>query len=437
MEQQKIVQAERPSRPVVTPTEAPGRLATATQSKLHQLLHLLGPGFLSGMAGNDATALTTYAIDGARAGYGHLWLMLLSTPMYQAVQFACAKIGRITQKGLADILREYYGRWVALLAVLILMIANVALIAGDLAAIGSGLELITGLPWVWFVIPVAALLWYLTVYRSFESIIKLFSILSLAFVTYLITALFSDPNWGVVLLRTFVPQVSFDFSSLSAAVALLGATISPYSMFWQAHGEKEQPRAGSLTRQVRSAALDVTSGVISGNLVAYFVIVTTAATLFTHHQSINTAADAAQALEPLLGPFAKYLFAIGLIGAGFIAIPVLLASTSYAVAGAFGWPSGLSQKLWQCREFYLILTGTLAVGVVVALLHFNPIQLIFYANVLVGVLAPILVICVMMVGNNRTIMQNKPLGPVTNLFLVVTVVVLVAADLLFFYGLLT
>ncbi len=437
MEQPKIVQAEKPSRPVVTPTEAPGRLATATRSKLHQLLRLLGPGFLSGMAGNDATALTTYAIDGARAGYGHLWLMLLATPMYQAVQFSCAKIGRITQKGLSDILREHYGLWVALLATLVLVIANVALIAGDLVAIGSGLDLITGLPWVWFVIPVAALLWYLTVYHSFESIIKLFSILSLAFVTYLITALFSDPNWGVVLLRTFVPQVSFDFSSLSAAVALLGATISPYSMFWQAHGEKEQPRAGSLTRQVRGAALDVASGVISGNLVAYFVIVTTAATLFTHHQSINTAADAAQALEPLLGPFAKYLFAIGLIGAGFVAIPVLLASTSYAVAGAFGWPSGLSQKLWQCKEFYLILTGTLIVGVVVALLHFNPIQLIFYANVLVGVLAPILVIYVMMVGNNRTIMQNKPLGLVTNLFLVVTVVVLVAADLLFFYGLLT
>jgi NRAMP (natural resistance-associated macrophage protein)-like metal ion transporter len=437
MEQPKIVQAEKPSRPVVTPTEASGRLATATRSKLHQLLRLLGPGFLSGMAGNDATALTTYAIDGARAGYGHLWLMLLATPMYQAVQFSCAKIGRITQKGLSDILREHYGIWVALLATLVLVIANVALIAGDLVAIGSGLDLITGLPWVWFVIPVAALLWYLTVYHSFESIIKLFSILSLAFVTYLITALFSDPNWGVVLLRTFVPQVSFDFSSLSAAVALLGATISPYSMFWQAHGEKEQPRAGSLTRQVRGAALDVASGVISGNLVAYFVIVMTAATLFTHHQSINTAADAAQALEPLLGPFAKYLFAIGLIGAGFIAIPVLLASTSYAVAGAFGWPSGLSQKLWQCKEFYLILTGTLVIGVVVALLHFNPIQLIFYANVLVGVLAPMLVICVTMVGNNRTIMHNKPLGLVTNLFLVVTVVVLAVADLLFFYGLLT
>src|SRR5258708_19322362 len=400
MEQQKIVQVEKPSRPVVTPTEASGRIATSTRSNIHQLLRLLGPGFLSGMAGNDATALTTYAIDGARAGYGPLWLMVLATPMYQAVQFACAKIGRITQMGLADILREYYGLWVALLATLVLVIANVALIAGDLVAIGSGLDLITGLPWVWFVIPVAALLWYLTVYHSFESIIKLLSILSLAFVTYLITALFSDPNWGVVLLRTFVPQVSFDFSSLSAAVALLGATISPYSMFWQAHGEKEQPRAGSLTRQVRGAALDVASGVISGNLVAYFVIVTTAATLFTHHQSINTAADAAQALEPFLGPFAKYLFAIGLIGAGIIAIPVLLASTSYGVAGTFGWPAGISKKPWQNVCFYLILTCAVIISLALVLVRIDPIRLIVYANVMVGILSPILVIYVLLVGNN-------------------------------------
>src|SRR5258706_10430267 len=407
------------------------------RSKVHQLLRVLGPGFISGMAGNDATAMTTYALDGAKVGYGHLWLMVLSTPMYQAVQFACAKIGRITQKGLADILREYYGCWVVFLAVLILVIANVALIAGDLVAIGSGLELITGLSWAWFVIPVAALLWCLTVYHSFESITKIFMILSLAFVTYLITALCSGANWGTVLVNTFVPRVSFDFTSLSSAVALLGATISPYSMFWQVHGEKEQQRAGSRTRQMRSAALDIGSGVISGNLVSYFVIVTTAGTLFTHHQSIQTAADAAQSLEPLLGPFAKYLFAIGLIGSGFIALPVLLASTSYAVAGAFGWPSGLSRRLSQCEEFYLILTSTLIVGLVVALLHFNPIQLIFCSNVLVGVLAPILVIYVMIIGNNHKIMQNEPLTLVTNLFLVITVVVLAAADLLFFYGLVT
>src|SRR5258708_26012053 len=137
------------------------------RSKAHQLLRVLGPGFISGMAGNDATAMTTYALDGAKVGYGHLWLMVLSTPMYQAVQFACAKIGRITQKGLADVLREYYGCWVVFLAVLILVIANVALIAGDLVAIGSGLELMTVLSCAWFAIPVALFLWCVPLTHSF------------------------------------------------------------------------------------------------------------------------------------------------------------------------------------------------------------------------------------------------------------------------------
>jgi NRAMP (natural resistance-associated macrophage protein)-like metal ion transporter len=410
---------------------------STTPSKPIQLLRTLGPGFLSGMAGNDATAVTAYAIDGATAGYGHLWLMLLSTPMYQAVQFACAKIGRVTGQGFSQILRKHYGRWVALLISFVLIIANIALLAGDLVAIGSGLELITGLSWVWFVIPVAAILWYLTVLRSFEALKKIFIVLSMAFIAYLVTAIFSHANWAAVLISTFVPQVRLDIANVSAAVALLGATITPYSMVWQMQGEKEQKRPGSTRQQLRAAAIDVASGVIGGNLISYFIIVTTAATLFTHHRSINTAADAASSLQPLLGPFAKYLFAVGLIGAGVIAIPILLASTSYAVAGSFGWPSGLSKKPWQNEGFYLILTFALLVGLIVALLRFSPIQLIFWANVLVGILAPILVVFILSVGNSRKIMGNHRLGLLTNIFLGVTAVVLVAAAVLFFYGLAT
>jgi NRAMP (natural resistance-associated macrophage protein)-like metal ion transporter len=410
---------------------------STTPNKPLQLLRTLGPGFLSGMAGNDATAVTAYAIDGATAGYGHLWLMLLSTPMYQAVQFACAKIGRVTGQGFSEVLRKHYGRWVALLISFVLIIANVALLAGDLVAIGSGLELITGLAWVWFVIPVAAILWYLTVFRSFEALKKIFIVLSMAFIAYLVTAIFSHANWAAVLISTFVPQVRLDIANVSAAVALLGATITPYSMVWQMQGEKEQKRPGSTRQQIREAAIDVASGVIGGNLISYFIIVTTAATLFTHHQSINTAADAASSLQPLLGPFAKYLFAVGLIGAGVIAIPILLASTSYAVAGSFGWPSGLSKKPWQNEGFYLILTFALLVGLVVALLRFSPIQLIFWANILVGVLAPILVVFIVFVGNSRKIMGNQRLGLLTNIFLGVTAVVLIAAAVLFFYGLAT
>jgi NRAMP (natural resistance-associated macrophage protein)-like metal ion transporter len=405
--------------------------------KTNFFLHVLGPGFLAGMAGNDASAVTAYSVDGATNGYGHLWLLLLATPLYQAVQFTCAKIGRITQKGFAELLREHYSPVVAIPASLILIVANVALVAADLVAIGSGLELISGLTWFWFVIPVAIILWYLTVYRSFESIKKIFIVMSLAFVTYLITAIFSGAHWQAVVTSTFIPSLGLSFASISSAVALLGATISPYTMFWQVQGEKEEARAGTTKQKVRGAALDIAIGVISGNLVSFCIIICTSATLFAHHTSINTASDAARSLEPLLGSYATYLFAIGLIGAGLVAIPVLLASTSYAVSGSFGWPAGLAKKPWQSEGFYLILSVAMLVSLTIALLRFDPIQLMFWANVLNGVLSPILVLYLIMVGNNRKIMRNRRVGWITNLGLVLTAVVMFAAAVLLFYGLAT
>lgn len=401
------------------------------------LLRIIGPGFLSGMAGNDSSAVTAYAINGATVGFSQLWLMLLSTPLYFAVQYACAKIGRVSQKGLSEILRERYGRGVSGVTSLLLIITNVALIAADLTAIGSGFELISGIPWYWFVLPVAALLWYLTVYRNFESLKKIFMVMSFAFVTYLVTAFFSHPNWGTVLFNTFVPHLDLSFAGVSAAVALLGATISPYSIFWQVQGEKEEERTGTLGQQVRMAGTDVATGVVSGNLIAYFIIVCTAATLFTHNKSINTAADAALALEPLLGHFARYLFAFGLIGAGVVAIPVLLASTSYAVSGTFGWPGGLSRRPWQNEGFYLILTIALIVGIVVAMLRINPIQLLFWANILAGILAPLLVLAIFLVGNNRNVMDKHRLSKLTNLGLLLIIAILLVSVGLLVYGLMT
>jgi Mn2+/Fe2+ NRAMP family transporter len=351
--------------------------------------------------------------------------------------FACAKLGRITQKGLADVLREHYGYWAAVFASLLLIASNLALITADLVAVGNGLQLLTGIGWIWFVVPIAALLWYLTTYRNFESIKKIFIVMSLAFVAYAVTALLARPNWGAILFNTFVPHIDFSFASISSAVALLGATISPYNIFWQVQGEKEEKRPGPLKQQIRFAVLDVGVGVVSGNLIAYFIIISSAATLFTHHKSIDRAADAAQALAPILGPFAEYVFAIGLIGAGVVAIPILLASTSYAVAGTFGWPAGLSKKPWQNEGFYLILTVALLISLVLALLALNPIQLLFWANVLSGVLVPMLVIYLILVGNNRKIMGQQRLGMLTNIGLVVTALVMFTAAVLLFYGLAT
>ena len=396
---------------------------------------VLGPGLLSGTSGNDPSAVTAYAIDGANMGYGQLWLMLLTTPLYFAVQFACAKIGRVSQKGLSQLLREQYGRPLTFAASLLLVVSNITLIAADLAAVGSGFELITGISWVWFVIPVALVLWYLTVYRSFESFMKIFLTMSFVFFAYILASVFTHANWGAVIFHTFVPQMGFDFNSISSAMALLGATISPYSMFWQVQAEIEEKREGSLKQQLRMARLDVGSGAIAGQAVAYFIIICTASTLFVHNQNITTAADAARALEPLAGPFARYLFAIGLIGSGVVAIPVLLASTSYAVSGAFGWPGALAKRPWQGEGFYLVLTAATVVSLLITLLRIDPIKLIFWSNILAAIIAPFLVIAIMLVGNHRTIMKGQRLNLLHNFCLGLIVLILVAGAVLLFYGL--
>ena len=401
------------------------------------LLRVIGPGLLSGTSGNDPSAVTVYAVDGANVGYGHLWLMLLTTPLYQAVQFACAKIGRITGKGLSQLLREHYGRPVAIVASLLLVISNLALIAADLAAIGSGFELITGLSWRWFVVPIALALWYLTVYRSFEAFKKIFLTMSFVFVAYILATFFTHVNWGAVLVRTFVPQIGFNFTSISSAVALLGATISPYSMFWQATAETEEQRDGTLKQQVRTAMIDVGSGAIAGQVVAYFIIICTASTLFVHHQNITTAADAARSLEPLAGPLARYLFAIGLIGSGLVAIPVLLASTSYAVAGAAGWPGALAQRPWQSEGFYLVLTAATVAGLVITLFGVNPIQLIFWSNIVTAIIAPGLLIAILLVGNHPKIMKEQRLSLLHNFGLMLITLILIAGSVLLFYQLAT
>jgi NRAMP (natural resistance-associated macrophage protein)-like metal ion transporter len=397
----------------------------------------LGPGLLAGMAGNDGAAVTSYSVTGATTGYSQLWLLLLATPLYQAVQYSCACIGRITQLGLAEVLRVHFGMRVAVPATVILVVANVALITGDLVAVGSGFELITGLNWLLFVVPVAAFLWYVTVFQNFTVINRIFLALSLAFIAYLIAGVVSHADWGQVVKDTFVPQIGLSFASISSAVALLGATVSPYTMFWQVQGEKEERRPGTKKQQLRQAAFDIGSGTISGNLVAYFIIVCTSATLFAQHQQITTAADAARALAPLVGPLAKYFFAIGLIGAGLVAIPVLLASTSYAVAGTFSWSASLWKKPWQNEGFYLILTVALVLSVALALLRINPIQLMFGANVLQGILSPVIVVFLLLAGNNRRVMGRYQLGLWTNIGLVLIALLMFAATLLLFYGLAT
>src|SRR2546430_12037827 len=258
--------------------------------------------------------------------------------------------------------------------------ANLPLFAGTLVAMGTGLELIPAFSWVWFVIPAAIFLWYITVFIDVNLLKKIFIGMSAAFITYIITAFVSAADWKAVLISSFVPQINFNFAAISAALALLGATISPYSMYGKMRAEIKEKRPGTMKQQFREASIDVASGTIGGNLVSYFIIITTASTLFVHHQSIQTAADAASSLGPLVGPFAKYLFACGLIGAALIAIPIMSASSAYAVPDTFGWPAALSEHPCQAEAFYIERTATMRVGLASAFLRIGPSKLRCYAN---------------------------------------------------------
>ncbi|QBD82685.1 hypothetical protein EPA93_44650 [Ktedonosporobacter rubrisoli] len=208
-------------------------------------------------------------------------------------------------------------------------------------------------------------------------------------------------------------------------------------MFWQAKAEIEEVRIGALSQQLRMAKLDVGSGAIAGQAVAYFIIICTASTLFIHHQNIATAADAARALEPLAGPLARILFAIGLIGSGLVAIPVLLASTSYAVSEAIGWPGALSKRPWQSEGFYLVLTVAALLGLALTFLGANPIQLIFWSNIVTAFIAPLLVFAVVLLGNHRVVMKGQRLHAVLNIALWLIILLLVAGTSLLIYQLVT
>jgi Mn2+/Fe2+ NRAMP family transporter len=420
---------------MVRAEEAQARATSAGDAISKAVLCVLGSGFLADLAGKDPLVGTRNAVNRAIACYKRLWLIVLSKPLYQAIQSTCAKIGRAAQSGSSALLRIHYGFWVALFAALILIITNVVLIAADLVAIDSGMALLTGLSWAWFSLPVAIGFWYISVFRSFEAFRKIFMVLSLVFVTYLVAAISSRAGWMGALQRVFIPPARFDLTGLSIALALLGAIFAPYSLFWLIQTEKEQKRPESWRQQLRLMALDVTSGSVGGNVIAYVIVICTSATIFAHHGQIATVADAAHSLEPLVGPAARYLFAVGLIGAGIVSIPVLLASTSYAVSGSSGWPIGLSKQSWRHEGFSRILAGAFVVSLLLAFLRFDPLRLIFWANVLTGVLAPVLIVYLLIFGKTRKIMGNQRVGRLTNLGLLLAMLVMLTTALLLFSGL--
>lgn len=379
----------------------------------------LGPGLITGAADDDPSGISTYSVTGAAFGYLPLWTALFSFPLMAAVQLMCARLGLVTGRGLASVVRLNYPRWVLWSACALLIVANVFNIGADLGGMAEATEMMTGIK-SYFWTPVYTLLIIsLLFFSSYRHIARAFKWLTLVLFAYIITAFLARPDWHSVMSATFVPHVEWSSTFLATFVGILGTTISPYLFFWQASQEVEDERAqgrvtveereGATDKELRVARSDVFTGMFFSNLVMYFIILTTAATLHAHGQTnIETARQAAEALRPLAGNGAYLLFTIGLIGTGMLAVPVLAGSAAYAVAEAEAWQHGsLEDRPRLAPRFYAVVAVSMLLGLVLDFVGFNAVKMLFYSAVLNGVLAPPLIVLVVLLTCKPEIMGTR------------------------------
>lgn len=407
-------------------------------SRIKRAFRVLGPGVITGASDDDPSGVGTYAVAGASLGFATLWTTLITIPMMIATQFISAKVGMVTGMGLAGVLRRYYAPGVLYPAVIGLVIANTINAGADIGAIAAAFNLMLPIPIAVMIVPIAALIIILQVWGSYRLIAGVFKWITLALLAYIGAALFAKPHASEVLRGTFLPTIQFTGAFLSVLVALLGTTISPYMWFWQASQEVEElvaigqkrlwQRRGATDTELSYAAWDVNIGMVFSNLVAYFIILTTAATLFKEGKTdIKSAADAAEALRPIAGEAARILFALGLIGAGFLAVPILTGSAAYAVSEAFGWKRGLDQQPRRAREFYGVIAASTLVGMLINFAGINPIDALFWTAIINGFLTPPLLVLLMLISNNRRIMGDRVNGPGLNMVGWVTTAVMSGA----------
>jgi NRAMP (natural resistance-associated macrophage protein)-like metal ion transporter len=390
-------------------------------NRLQQFLKTLGPGIITGAADDDPSGIGTYTQAGASLGFATLWTALLTLPLMAVVQFLCAKIGMVSGMGLAGVLRTHYSRKLLYPAVLGLVIANTINAGTDIAAIAAAFNLFIPISITWMIVPIAAVIVVLQIWGSYKLISRVFKWLTIVLFAYIGATFLATPSWGEVLKATFIPQLQFNGKYLLILVAILGTTISPYLFFWQASQEVEEERKmgrrtlkereGATYAELRLAAWDTNIGMFFCNLIFYFVIVAAAATLHVAGKTdIESAADAAQALRPLAGNAASVFFAIGIIGAGFLAVPVLTGSSAYAVSETFGWECSLDDKPHEAKHFYAVIAATTLVGISVDFLGINPMKALLWTAVINGVLSPPLLLIIMLVSSNRKIMGDKVNG---------------------------
>jgi len=396
------------------------------RNPIKRFLKVLGPGLITGAADDDPSGIGTYTQAGASLGFATLWTAIVTFPLMAVVQFLCAKIGLVAGMGLAGVLRKNYSRAVLYPAVLGLVVANTINAGTDIGAIAAAINLLVPIPMVWMIVPIAVVIVVLQIWGSYKLIQRIFKWLTLTLFAYIGAALLAKPPWREVLKATFIPQFSLNGKFLLTLVAILGTTISPYLFFWESSMEVEEEidmgrttqeeREGATYAELHDAAVDTNIGMFFCNLVFYFVILAAAATLHVSGKTdIQSATDAAQALRPLAGNASSLLFAVGLIGCGFLAVPVLTGASAYAVAETFGWECSLSDRPAEAKQFYAVIAGSTFVGLLINFLGINPMAALFWTAVINGLISPPLLVIIMLVSNNKKIMGDKVNGPGANI----------------------
>ena len=400
---------------------------------------ILGPGLIAASAGNDAGGIATYSSTGAQYGYELIWVMLLITISLSVVQEMCARLGAATGRGLLDLIRERFGIGWALFAVGVILVANGGLVVSEFVGIGAAMELL-GLS-KYYVVPLAAaLVWYLIAFGNYARVEKIFLLMTLVFFAYPVAAFLAHPRWGEVAQGAFIPTIHKDPDYIFLLVALMGTTITPYMQLFQQSSVVER---GGDRRRYGPERIDAYAGAIFSNLMSIFMIIATAATLHAvGHRHIETAADAAKALEPVAGHFAGMIFAVGLLGASLLAAAVLPLATSYAVSEAFGFSKGVSLDFRRAPLFFGLFTALVIGGAAAALIpHLPVIKLLLWIQVLNGVLLPIILVFMLLLINDprltgelRNTRIYNALGWATFSVITLAVVVMLGTQLLELLG---
>lgn len=413
---------------------APSNQETQTEqkpqkSKLLLALAAMGPGLVTAMAGNDAGGISTYSTAGATFGFGTLWVIPIMCVMLAIVEVCAAKMGAVTGKGFAALIRECFGIRLTAIAMAALLIGNVATTFSEFAGIASGMEMFGVSKYI--SVPVAAVaVWVLIVGGSYKRVQKVFIVLSCVFLTYVVAAFMAEPSWEDAVIDTFLPTFNSSPSFMALVIAMIGTTIAPWMMFFNQSNVVEK---GLTPSDLFPQKVDAISGTVAACLVAWFIIVTTGSVLFPQGIEIESAADAAAALEPFAGQYAKALFAVGLIAASFLAACVLPLTTAFVICEAFGWEAGVSYKWSEAPIFKGIFTFVIVFAAVVVLIpNVDLLGMMLTAQFVNGVILPILLALMALISRSKRVMGTYRSGRITTALLWITVAVVAVLTIALF-----